>query len=162
MKLRIATVALASAALLATPAAAHKSDQSHNHGNGKAPKCKTHNVAYVASGTLVSHTLAQTQGADTPNKASDDRYSGTLTVQVRKTNKHARRDKGQSREYTLENDRVSFGEGVTLATAVPGTRVKLIGKIARVSGKRCQQPTEPAQPNIRKVVLKAPEAPSGS
>ena len=156
MRTRIAVLALAATALVAAPATAHKTGQAHSH--GKSKRCKPHNVAYVASGILAGHTLVQTEGAATTD-TGDDRYSGTLTINVKRTNKHARGDDETTKTYTLEDDKVSFGEGVTLQTAVVGqTRVKVIGKIARVH-RKCQQPNPPAQPNIRKAVFKAPEEP---
>ena len=155
MKIRTLLASLATLALLAVPAGAHQTGSPHSHGKG--PKCKTHNVAYVAAGTIVSHTLTQVAGSDTTDDQSDDRYSGELTLNVSKTNKHARGDKGEEKTYTLENDRVSFGEGATLANA---TRGRVIGKIARAAkGKKCAAVNAAAEPSIRKAVLKAPPTP---
>jgi hypothetical protein len=145
-KLTICAVALA--AVLAVPAHG-KPTKPHP---AKSHKCTPHKVAYKASGTLVSESLSQTAGADTP-KRGDDRYSGTLTVGVTKANHHAA--KGEQ-TYTLDNARVRFYDADHNGTPdqpKAGDRVKLIGKITRLS-KKCDATGFTPTITIRKVHFK--------
>jgi hypothetical protein len=145
-KLTICAVALA--AILAVPAQA-KPTKPHP---AKSHKCTPHKVAYRASGTLVSESLSQTAGADTP-KRGDDRYSGTLTVDVTKANHHAA--KGEQ-TYTLDNARVRFYDADHNGTRdepKAGDRAKLIGKITRLS-KKCDATGFTPTITIRKVDFK--------
>ncbi len=99
----------------------------------KAPKppkgeCLPHAVAYVVSGTLSS-------GSVTVN--SDGTYSGSLTVQVTKANKHAKGDKGTTQTYTLASAKLKLhGENPGALTA--NSRVKLKGTITTLA-KNCDQ-----------------------
>jgi hypothetical protein len=145
-KLTICAVALA--AVLAVPAQG-KPTKPHP---AKSHKCTPHKVAYKASGTLVSESLSQTAGADTP-KRGDDRYRGTLTVVVTKANHHAA--KGEQ-TYTLDNARVRFYDADHNGTPdepKAGDRVKLIGKITRLS-KKCDATGFTPTITIRKVHFK--------
>jgi hypothetical protein len=150
-KLTICAVALA--AVLAVPAQGKppKPHPSKPH-PAKSHKCAPHKVAYKASGTLVSESLTQTAGANTP-KRSDDRYSGTLTVDVTKVNHHAA--KGE-RTYTLDNARARFYDADHNGTPdqpKTGDRVKLIGKITGLA-KKCDATGFTATMTIRKVDFK--------
>jgi len=60
-----------------------KPDPSHP---AKSHKCVPHAVGYRASGELVSVSLTQTAGAATPQRG-DDRYDGSITVNVTKAGK---------------------------------------------------------------------------
>ena len=145
-KLMICAVALA--AVVVVPAQA-KPTQPHP---AKSHKCTPHKVAYKASGTLVSESLTQTAGADTP-KRGDDRYSGSLTVDVTKANHHAA--KGEQ-TYTLDNARVRFYDADHNRTGdepKAGDRAKLIGKITRLS-KKCDDTGFTPTTTIRKVDFK--------
>jgi hypothetical protein len=127
-----------------------------NQGNGNSHKCKPHKVAYVASGTLVSQTLA---------KNTDGTYSGAVTVEVKRTNHHAAGDQGKTKEYKekeLENVRITFGladtnsdGSVGLDDLKAGDKVKLIGKITALA-KKCSQSGFTATTTIRKIVFNAP------
>jgi hypothetical protein len=150
-KLTICAVALA--AMLAVPAQGKptKPDPAKPH-PAKSHKCTPHKVAYRASGTLVSESLNQTAGDTTP-KHGDDRYSGTLTVGVTKTNHHAA--KGEQ-TYTLDNARVRFYDADhngTREEPKAGDRAKLIGKITRLS-KKCDDTGFTPTTTIRKVDFK--------
>ena len=150
-KLTICAVALA--AVLAVPAQGKptKPDPAKPH-PAKSHKCTPHKVAYRASGTLVSESLSPTAGADTP-KRGDDRHSGTLTVEVTKANHHAA--KGEQ-TYTLDNARVRFYDADHNGTPdepKAGDRVKLIGKITRLS-KKCDATGFTPTITIRKVHFK--------
>ncbi|HWI75302.1 MAG TPA: hypothetical protein VNT55_25300 [Baekduia sp.] len=117
-------------------------------------RCVAHKVAYVASGVLAAPaTLTQTKGADTPTDTSDDRYSGTLSVTVTHANRHA---KGAANPITVQVGDIRLGDGVT-ATPAAGTRVRLIGKITKVS-KRCSDQSAAGAVTIRKATLRAPKA----
>lgn len=155
--------ALAAMPLWAIPAQAHGGKGGDHaptapHGqsgqHGKSHKCKPHKVAYVAVGTLVSQTLAQDAGANT--------YSGDVVVNVTRTNRHARADKGQQVTYTLTNARITFGladtnndGSVGLDDLVAGDRVRVIGKITTLA-KKCDKSNFTATTTIRKVVFHAP------
>jgi hypothetical protein len=153
-KLTICAVALA--AMVAVPAQGKPTQPDPSKPAkphpAKSHKCTPHKVAYRASGTLVSQTLTQTAGADTP-KRGDDRYSGPLTVGVTKTNHHAA--KGEQL-YKLDNARVRFYDadhnGTTEQPKV-GDRVKLIGKITKLA-KKCDSTGFTATITIRKVDFK--------
>jgi len=140
--------------------AGHKGDHGSDnpsHSNkpshpGQSHKCKQHNVAYVASGTLVSHTLT---------KNTDGTYSGEVSVKVTHTNHHAMGDKGTTKTYKVDNVHVTFGladtnndGSVGLGDLKEGDRVKLIGKITRLS-KKCSQSGFTATTMIRRIVFHA-------
>jgi hypothetical protein len=119
---------------------------------GQSHKCKPHRVGYVASGTLVSQTLA---------KNADGSYSGEVTVKVTHTNHHARGDKDTTKTYKLENVRVTFGlpdtnndGGVGLDDLKEGDPVRLIGKITTLA-KKCDQSGFTAALTIRHIVFGA-------
>lgn len=149
-KILICTAALA--ALVAAPAADAKK-------GAKAPKsCTAKSVGFNAKGTLVEQALTQTAGADTADKG-DDRWSGTLTVNVTKAN-----HKGQKgeREFTLTNGRVNWddanGDGVD-DPAVAGDRVGLHGKITKLR-KKCDSTGFTPTVTLRKVDFKSAAAPT--
>ena len=79
----------------ANPGSSHRSDKGTENTGGKghksgSHKCKVHRVGYVAHGTLVSFKL---------EKNADGTYSGEVTVEVTRTNRHGRVDKGTTRTY---------------------------------------------------------------
>lgn len=122
---------------------------------GRSHKCKPHKVGYVASGTLVSQTLA---------KNADGTYSGEVTVKVSHTNHHAAGDLGTTKAYKVENVHVTFGladtnkdGSVGLDDLKEGDRVKLIGKITALA-KKCPAGDFTPTTTIRKIVFHAPVA----
>jgi hypothetical protein len=140
---KIAIAGLALIAVIAMPAQAKP---------GKSHKCQPHAVAYKASGTLESQALTQTKGADTA-KRSDDRYSGSLSVNVKKANHHGATG---SQSYTLDNARVRFYDANHDHTAdVPkaGDRVKVKGRITQL-GKKCDQTGFTPTVTVRRVEFK--------
>ena len=154
VKAKVAMLASAAGALaIAVPAAAHPGPNHHNnghHGNGnsqgKSHKCKPHNVGYVESGT-VDMTTASTLAMNT-----DGTWSGTLVVDVTRTNHWAKSAMGTTVPVAFTNAKldVDFGGGTTGFTG--GERVKLIGKLA-VVGKKCPALTPPPTPVFRMVVV---------
>jgi hypothetical protein len=148
---RAIVLALGCAALLAVPAQAR-------NGNGpkpgKAKNCTPHSVGYQAKGTLVSHTLTQSQGAGTATK-SDDRYSGQLVVSLTRANHRA--PQGQQ-TYTVTDVRVQFadrdGNG-TKDPPVAGDPVKVFGKVTRLR-RGCDPTGFTPQVTLRKVQFKRP------
>jgi hypothetical protein len=144
---RIAIAALAVAAVVAVPAQA-KPDKSH--------KCTPQTVGYNASGILVSQALTQTRGAGTPQR-SDDRYSGTLTVTVKKANHHSATG---DQTYTLDNARVKFydanGDG-TADQPKAGDRVKVQGTTTKLA-KKCDQTGFTPTITVRRVAFKPAKA----
>ena len=89
-------------------------------------KCQPHAVSYVGRGTVVSAAL-------TPDPATVKTYSGTLTVQVTQTNKHANADRTETKTYTLSLADVSFGADVNSTAPAVGSRVNLKGTISTLS-----------------------------
>ena len=74
---KILITAAAGAALAITPALASKPASKPEHPQ-KPPhpaKCKILTVGYNAKGTLLSQTLIQSKGADTPTDKSDDEFT---------------------------------------------------------------------------------------
>jgi hypothetical protein len=149
-----------SAAIVAVPVAqAHPGPTDHpNH--GKSHKCVQHKVGYTAQGLVTTVTLAQSAGTDTPNDSSDDRYSGTLTFDVKHQNHHAKGDAGNG-NYALDNVRVKFADGLTAATVAAGDRVKVIGKITTVA-KKCSDKSDAGKVTLRQVVVHQPVDSTGS
>jgi len=122
----------------------------------KAKDCTPHKVGYNATGTLVSQALAQTQGAGTVSRG-DDRYSGTLTVDVKKANHRA--PEGEQ-TYTVENARVRFSDADHNHVAdepKPGDRVKVQGKTTKLR-RKCDSSGFTPEVTVRKVSFKAPKA----
>jgi hypothetical protein len=145
--MRRITLVVFALAILAVPSA----------GLAKAPKppkapetpCQPHAVAYKISGNLVS-------GALTPGSGKN-RYSGDLTVDVKKTNRHAKADKNTTQTYTLTNAKLKLhGEDPALLT--PGSRVKLKGTITKL-GKKCDQTGFVPTRTIKSGTIKPPKTP---
>jgi hypothetical protein len=118
---------------------------------GKSHKCTPHDVAYVASGTLVSQTLS---------KNPDGTYSGTLEVEVTHTNHHAVKGKtiyNVSKVHVkLVIADIDHDGSVEPDDLQTGDRVKLIGKITLA--KKCSPSGPPATPTIRMVIFHSPAA----
>jgi hypothetical protein len=151
---RIAACGIAVAVALAVPATAKPP---HPPKPAKAKDCTPHGVGYNARGTLVSQALTQTAGADT-DKRGDDRYSGTLTVDVKKTNHRA--PQGEQ-TYTVENGLVHFYDADrdhVADTPKAGDRVKVHGKITKLR-KKCDATGFTPTVTVRKVDFKAAKAP---
>jgi hypothetical protein len=136
-------------------AGAHGKPTDKPAGQPKTPhRCAAHRVAYVASGVLAAPaTLTQTAGANTPGDTADDRYSGTLQVTVTHGNRQA---KDATSPLTVQVSDIRLREGIT-ATPAPGTRVRLIGKITKVST-RCTDQAAAGAVTIRKATLRAPKS----
>jgi hypothetical protein len=118
-------------------------------------QCEPRAVGFNASGTLLGQALTQTAGGDTA-KRTDDRYSGTVTVNVLKAN-HGAPTGNQT--YTLENDRAKFHDAdhdhVADVPAV-GDRVKVKGKITRLK-KKCDSSGFTPTIDVRRVHFKPPK-----
>jgi hypothetical protein len=119
----------------------------------KAPKppkgkCLPHAVSYRVSGKLVSGTLTPGTGKNI--------YSGTLVVQVTKTNKHAKADKGTTQTYTLTNAKLKL-HGEDPAALTPDSRVKLKGTITTLA-KKCDQTGFTATVTIKSGSIKPPKS----
>jgi hypothetical protein len=181
MIIRKILLAAGAAALMSAPAWAHPGQGPGDHGNapndtpsdngkghgkgkggehpGKSHKCMAHNVAYVASGTLLSQeTLTKDEGAET--------FSGKVEVEVTHTNHHARADQGTTVTYEVSKARVSFdlvdtnSDGsVGVDDLAKGDRVRVIGKITAVAPK-CKGGFT-ATKTIRRIVFHAPAQPKG-
>lgn len=148
-------IALCSAALVAAsvaPAMANTTEpQSTPH------KCQPHAAAYKVAGSLVSQALTQTAGADTATR-HDDRYGGTLTVNVTKANHHAATGE---QTYTVENARVRFYDADHNQVAdqpKAGDRASLRGKITQLP-KKCDATGFTPVISIKKIDFKAAKPP---
>jgi hypothetical protein len=124
--------------------------------SGVSHKCKPHKVGYVASGALVSQTLT---------KNADGSYSGEVTVEVKRTNKHAKGDNKSSKTYKVENVHITFGladtnddGGTGLDDLTKGDRVTLLGHITALA-KNCSHTGFTATTTIRHLVFHAPVTP---
>jgi hypothetical protein len=140
------------AAVTVVPAQAKPSKPDHP---AKSQKCQPHKVGYKASGTLVTATIEQTAGSATPERG-DDRYSGSVTVDVSKANHHA--PKGEQ-TYTLDSARVKFYDSDHNKVAdepQAGDRVKVKGKITRLA-KKCDTSGFTSTITVRKVEFKPPK-----
>lgn len=141
---KILLSAVAGAALAVVPAIAAKPTTTPNHPEHPAKakgRCKPkHDVGFNAKGILVASSLTQSQGLDTPTDTSDDRYDGTVEVNV--TNANHKAPKGDQ-TYTLTDAKVSFyndTNGNPVTTPVAGDIVHVHGKIGHAP-KKCPGPT---------------------
>lgn len=134
--------------------------QAENEGKhkGAGKKCsKPLSVGYNARGTLVSSNLTQTKGQDTAKKG-DDRWSGTVTVNVTKANHKS--PKGEQ-TFTLTNGRVFFVDADhnnVPDTPKAGDRVRLHGKITKLRH-GCDATGFTPEITVRHVHLAAPKPP---
>jgi hypothetical protein len=138
----------------------------HRPAQSKSHRCTPHAVAYVAAGLLVGHTLVL-DGEDgggepaptaTASRADRPTYSGEVTIDVKRTNRHARADAGTTKTYVLDHARVLVAQG-DVANAVPGSRAKVIGKVTKLAP-RCDQEGFTPELKIRKLLVHAPKAPA--
>src|SRR3954471_17663104 len=135
----------------------HKAPHAQHEGSAKKSCAKPKSVGYNARGTLVSSTLTQTKGQDTA-KRGDDRWSGTVTVNVTKANHKA--PKGEQ-TFTLTDARVRFADADhnhVADTPKAGDRVKLHGKITKLRH-GCDTTGFTPQVTVRSVRFSAPKAP---
>jgi hypothetical protein len=186
MIVRKVLLAACAAALTASPAWAHPgrapSDPPRSTGHahagpdgaghhGRSHRCVARKVAYVAAGTLVRQTLVldgaggpapttARAAADGPARAT---YSGDVTIDVKRTNRHARADKGTTKTYTLDHARLVLGlddqngDGkVDLGDVLPGSRAKVIGDVTKLP-KRCDQSGFTPTLTIEKLIVHAPQ-----
>lgn len=131
----------------------HPGHPKHPAHPGTPRKCMAHDVAYIASGALVSQTLS---------KNADGTYSGTVTVSVTHTNRHAAGDQSTIKTYTLTDARVKFhvtdinNDGsIGPDDLTAGDRVKVIARITTLS-RKCDQSGFTAQLTVGKVAFHMP------
>lgn len=118
-----------------------------SHGHGNSHKCKPHKVAFIAGGTVASSSLTLgTKGL----------YSGSLMVNVTRSNHHAA---GTDGKFTLVSTRVKFDGGTSNPPAV-GDRVQVIGWITQVA-KSCPDQSGAGPVTLRLVVIHPPKGPPG-
>ncbi len=176
---KLAILASVAAVAVAVPAQAHKGEgrpgangkgqgqganangpgQKGGHHGAKKAKRRC-NVRYNAGGLLVDASLTQTRGADTERR-KDDRYSGTVTVDVKRGNRAAKADVGTTQTYTLTDVRARFADtndDGTKDAPVAGDRVHVMGKITR-DNERCNPDDAATAPTIKAVGFGPPPAP---
>ena len=167
---KLAVAASLAALAVAVPAQASKpadpgskgkerSAAAKSKSNGKG-RCATRSVGYVAHGDYVSGELTQTLGADTAEVASDDRWSGTIVLDVKRTSKHGRADKGTTKTYAVADAKVRLADRDADGAPdmpVAGDRARVQGKITRVH-RKCDAGEFAAQLKIRSVKFHAPQS----
>jgi hypothetical protein len=122
--------------------------------SAKPAKCDPRAVGYNARGTLVSASLTQTAGQATPRRG-DDRYSGSVEVDVKKANHKAPTG---VQTFSLTNAKVWFYDANDDNVAdqpEAGDRVKLHGKITKLK-RRCDQTGFTPQITVRHVRFRPP------
>jgi hypothetical protein len=142
------------------PGSTHRSSNGSTHGSsGHSRRCHPHAVGYVASGTLLSQTLA---------KNEDGTYSGEVSVKVASANHHAALEKGGTLTLKVENVHLVLGladtnndEAVGLDDVKEGDRVTLIGRITTLA-KKCDHKEFTPKLTVRQVVVNSPAADSSS
>jgi opacity protein-like surface antigen len=115
----------------------------------KSHKCQPHKVAYVVHGKLLSGSLT---------KNSDKTWSGTLTVHVTKTNKHAKSQKGTDQTYNLDHVKGKVGKGEDPSALTPDSRVEVQGKITKLA-KKCDQTGFTPTVTVKHFTVKLPKKP---
>jgi hypothetical protein len=120
---------------------------------GKSHKCMPHNVAYVASGSLLKWTLTKDENANT--------YSGEVEVEVKRTNHHAIADREKTVDYKVSKVHVVFAISDTNKDGkigpedlVKGDATHLIGKIPMLA-KKCSQTGSTPEETIHRIVFHA-------
>jgi hypothetical protein len=137
------------AGLAATAAVAAPAQAKPHPAKTKPAKCEPRAVGYNARGTLVSASLTQTAGQATP-KRGDDRYSGSVEVDVKKANHKAPTG---VQTFSLTNAKVRFYDANDDNVAdepKAGDRVKLHGKITQLK-RRCDETGFTPQITVRHV-----------
>jgi hypothetical protein len=139
-------LALASVAVAKPPHPSHPAHPNTPSNSGKSgskgKKCGTHEVAYVASGPLL--TWAGVAGAG-------GTFTGSVTFTVKHANHHAASLKGTALDVPLTTMmKVRLGQGVT----TPSTQdwVKVVGKITAVA-KTCTNQSGAGVVTVRKVFI---------
>jgi hypothetical protein len=149
-----ALVAAAGVIAIAVPAAAHPGPGNHpGHGGktdhpSKSHKCTPHNVGYVESGTIdasTPSTLAQNP---------DGTWSGTLVIDVTRTNHWAKADRETTVTETFTDAKLRVRFDGTTSGFTGLERVHLIGKLAVVA-KKCTATGAAASPVFRMIVVHA-------
>jgi hypothetical protein len=126
--------------------------------SAKPAQCEPRAVGYNARGTLVSANVTQTAGQATP-RSGDDRYSGTVEVDVKKANHKAPTG---VQTFSLTNAKVRFYDANDDNVAdepKAGDRVKLHGKITKLK-RRCDQTGFTPQITVRHVRFRPPKPPA--
>jgi len=170
MIVRKVLVTACAAALATTPAWAHpgREQQQHARSPSRSHRCTPHGTAYVAAGTLRSQTLvldpAPTVATTSADRAAKPTYSGDVTIDVTRTNGHAKADKGTTKTYTLDHARLVLGlndqngdGSVDLGDVPPGSGAKVIGKVTKLN-RHCDQTGFTPTLTIKKLIVHAPKA----
>lgn len=143
---KLGAVAAAGALAIAVPAMAKPPYSLPKPHPPKSHRCAAHNEAYIASGKFVSWNASP---------SGKGRYTGTITVDLTRTNHHAAGQKGTRYTYTLTNTKVDFGKGAN--PPVAGDRVVLIGKITAVA-RKCTDQSAAGKITLRKADISVPKA----
>lgn len=141
LRITLAAATLVAAVPAAGIASAHEG-KGKGHGNKPAKRCDR-GKGYEAKGLLADgSSLEQVAGAGTVRRG-DDRFSGTVVVRVKQGNKRGRDDQGLT-SYVVTNVR-ALG---TVAGDDPlppvGTRVQVVGKLAKPCAPAPTTPTTPS------------------
>ena len=121
-----AGLVLASVSICGVASASETHGSAKAHGAAKAKGCKKQGKGYTVQGTFAGGELTRIAGGATARR-TDDRYSGTIIVDVSSGNSRGRRDVGL-RSYAVTGVRTA---GITIDGELPaeGARVELTGKL---------------------------------
>lgn len=173
LRTTLAAAALAATVSIAGVASAHETSGKGSQGGGKSKPCgsKGKGKGYEVQGAFAWADLEQVAGVGTA-RTNDDRFSGTVVVDVAKGNRRGRRDLGLSL-YTVTGVRV-IGAAADGTLPAEGARVQLVGKqLAAKQARSCDstpttpEPTTPTEPESTATRSGRPtepktEEPSGS
>jgi hypothetical protein len=120
---KLALLSAVAALVVAVPASAKKPPGNHPDSH----KCTPHNVAWIVSGTLTTWSLTLDTGGKT--------YSGTVTMNVTRSNRHAEGAEGPGMTFTVTAAHVRFGHGVSSTAPAAGSKIKLIGDVTALAPK---------------------------
>jgi hypothetical protein len=143
--MKLAAIAAVAAVGLVAPAQAHKPDgvaKPDKAAKSAKDRCGARSVGFNASGTLLAATLTAGEAG---------RHDGTISVTVTRANHGA--PKGEQ-TYTLTNARVKFRAGVDAAAPAAGSRVKISGKITKLT-RQCRTDGFVPAVTVKKVDVKA-------
>jgi hypothetical protein len=158
LRMSLAAAVLVAGVPVAGVASAHEGQsKGKDRAEKPAQRCHHGGRGYEARGTLADgSTLTQVAGADTARR-NDDRFSGTLVVQVKHGNRRGREDKGLT-TFALTNVRaLGTVQGAAPLPAI-GTRIDLVGRLP----KSCATPSPTPPPVASAARVDDAQAPTTS
>lgn len=143
LRIALAAATLVAAVPAAGIASAHEG-KGKGHDNKPAKRCDR-GKGYEAKGLLAAgSSLEQVAGAGTVRRG-DDRFSGTVVVQVKQGNKRGRQERGLT-SYVVTNVRALGTVAADDPLPPVGTRVQVVGKLAKPCAPAPTTPTPSPTP----------------